>query len=71
MFENRDDQIFFGIGFLVALIVLLLPTAVLRMLSYGRYKEGDIPAWNIKFLRVCAGVIVVSSTIELLRHLFG
>lgn len=71
MFETTGDKIFYGIGFLVAIVVFISPTTALPMLSYGRYKDGDVSALNIKILRACAFIMSISLFGEFLFFVFN
>ncbi len=59
------EKIFFWVGLFVALLVALRPSLVLRVLSYGQYKEGDVSSTVIKMVQVIAAVAAITLAVRL------
>ena len=65
------DKIFFAVFIVVAALVVFKPVAVFRVLSYGRYRPGDVPPRALTVLRWIAAVGALAAARGLILELLG
>jgi hypothetical protein len=61
------DEIWFGMAFVIALLVALWPAPLFRLLAYAGV---DAPPGVLKLIRLLAVLIVLSVAIEFIRGAF-
>ncbi len=53
------DRIFFGFGAFVFVLFALRPVAFLRLITLGKFRQGDVPESALRALRVVVAVTAI------------